>query len=228
MNPLTLIKTEHISRAKEKAMKTFALVLFLLLNLGIANAQNSKCVPTSEPRDDRVQLKLTTSITEARYSVEHGSRLLHLTLNLEYRNTGSRPILLDKKSSFIYRKIITKDIVSLAACKYLYDASSHPIGVEDMEKAGFRAVAEPERSEFVVLKPKESLNLKKEIILRLYDGTKDTEDNLHPGNYVMQVRVAAWFYFADPVEWEEKWGNEAYLWSENVTSEPMSLTIKEL
>jgi hypothetical protein len=85
----------------------------------------------------------------------------------------------------------------------------------------------PERSEFVMLKPEESITLKKEIRYSLYDGTKDTKDDLHPGNYILQVRVAAWFYAADPAEWEQKWGGEAYLWSENVTSEPMPFTVEK-
>lgn len=48
------------------------------------------------------------------------------------------------------------------------------------EAAGFRSSFEPERSEFIMLKPRESHKLKTEITLRLYDGTKDTEDVLHP------------------------------------------------
>jgi hypothetical protein len=90
-------------------------------------------------------------------------------LNLDYLNTGSRAILLDRNSSQIYRWIVTKNVKALAACNYLYDAVSHPISVEDMQRSGFRGVAEPEKSEFVEFKPGESLRLKGEIILRLYD-----------------------------------------------------------
>lgn len=208
-------------------MKGLALVLLLTFAFCIAKAQKSKCVPTTTPpRDKQVRLQLTTSIAEARYSTESGSSRLALTLKLDYQNVGSRPILLDKKSSRIYRKIVTKNLKAVAACQYLYDASSHPIGVEDFKAAGFR-FSDPEKSEFVTLEPGKSLRLEREIDLRLYDGTKDTKDDLHPGRYVLQVRVAAWFYFADPVEWEQKWGNEAYLWSENVTSEPMPFTVEK-
>lgn len=208
-------------------MKALALVLFLTIGFGIGKAQKSKCVPaTTHPRDNAVRLQLTTSIGEARYSVEQGSKSLLLTLNLNYQNVGTRPILLDRKSSRIYRRIVTKNLKTLAACKYLYDASSHPIGSEDMKAAGFR-YSDPEKSEFVTLEPGKSLRMERKISLSLYDGTKDTKDNLHPGNYVLQVRVAAWFYFADPAEWEQKWGDQAYLWSENITSEPMPFTIEK-
>jgi len=203
-------------------MKMAALLLFLVLGFGTAKAQKSKCVPTTTPpRDDAVRLQLTTSIVEARYSVEYGSKMLHLILNLNYLNAGTRPILLDKKSSLIYRRLVSKNLRAVSSCKYLDDISAHFIGAESMQ------AKDPDRSEFVTLKPRESVTFKGEIRLRLYDGTKDTKDDLHPGNYVLLVRVAAWFYFADPAEWEEKWGNQAYLWSENVTSEPMPFTIEK-
>ena len=208
-------------------MKALALVLFLTIGFSIGKAQKSKCVPTTTPpRDNAVRLQLTTSIADARYSTEYGPWSLLLTLNLDYQNVGTRPILLDKKSSRIYRRIVSKNLKALAACKYLYDASSHPITSEDMKAAGFR-FSDPEKAEFVTLEPGKSLRLKREIDLSLYDGTKDTKDDLHPGNYVLLVRVAAWFYYADPAEWEQKWGNQAYLWSENVTSEPMPFTVEK-
>lgn len=209
-------------------MRIVTLLVVFLVSFGGATAQKSKCVPsTTPPRDKAVRLQLTTNIAEARYSVEGSSQLLFLTLNLDYLNVGSRPILLDKHSSSIYRKIVTRNVKALTACKYLYDAVSHPISVEDMERAGFRRDAEPDKAEFAELRPGETLRLKREIVLYLYEGTKDTDDLLHPGNYVLQVRVAAWYYYADPVEWEQKWGNEAYVWSENVTSEPMPFTVEK-
>lgn len=201
------------------------LALLFIFPFTVVDAQKSKCVPTTTPpRDSAVRLQLTTTIAEAHYRVESGSQL-HLGLNLEYLNVGTRAILLDKRSSVIYRRIVSKNLKAVSACKYVQDIESHFIGAESMRAAGFRLAGEPERSEFVTLKPGESLNLKREISLDLYDGTKDTKNDLRPGDYVLQVRVASWFYFADPSEWEQKWGNEGYLWSENVTSEPMPFTV---
>ena len=196
------------------------ILMVLFLVVGGAVPQKPKCVPTTTPpRDATVRLRLTTSIAETHHSMEDG--LLNLTLNLNYLNTGARPILLDKKSSLIYRRIVSKNLKAVSACKYLHDISAHLIG------AGLLQAQEPERSEFVTLKPGESVTFKREISLSVYDGTKDTKDDLHPGNYILQVRVAAWFYYADPAEWEQKWGNQAYLWSENVTSEPMPFTVEK-
>ena len=201
-------------------MRIILVVLSLLLNVGVATAQKPKCAPTTTPpRDNAVRLQLTTSIAEVSHSVEDG--LLNLTLNLNYLNTGTRPILLDKKSSRIYRQLVSKDLRALSACKYIHDIASHFTG------SGLLQAREPERSEFVTLAPGESVTFKREISLFVYDGTKETKDDLRPGNYVLQVRVAAWFYAADPAEWEQKWGNQAYLWSENITSEPMSFTVEK-
>jgi hypothetical protein len=207
-------------------MKIIVLVLFLISGLGNVNAQNPNCVPKSQPLDDRVQLQLNTTVADQRYAEEGETKHLHLTLNLNYSNKGSRPILLDKKSSVIYRNIVSTDLVAAAACKYVYDASIHSITVKSMQSAGFRFDREPERQEFVTLKPGDSLNLKKEIILDLYDGTKDTEDDLHPGTYLLQVRVATWFYFVEAAEYQKRWRNQGYLWSENMTSEPMTFTVR--
>jgi hypothetical protein len=93
--------------------------------------------------------------------------------------------------------------------------------------AGMSLDGAPEKEAFIILKPGESYSLKKELILPLCDGTKETEDFLHPGTHFLQVKVATWFYFADPDAYRKKWRGEAYLWSENITSMPMPLTIKK-
>ena len=101
-----------------------------------------------------------------------------------------------------------------------------------MQAAGFqtdmRTTPDKEKETFIALKPGESYSLKEEVILRLYDGTKDTEDSLHPGTHFLQLRVATWYYFADPNTYREQWRNEGYLWSQNMTSLPMSLKVEKM
>ena len=206
------------------------LILCLTVGLAIVNTHQSSATATRAitniHQTAEAQLQLSTSILEERYS--EGSRYLHLLLNLTYLNTGNRPILLDKKSSLVYRKLVSKTLKAASQNKYVYDARSSIISVEGMRAVGMRMDSPPEIEAFVTINPGESYNLKAEVILYLYNGTKDTEDSLHPGRYFLQVKVATWFYFADVDEYREKWRDEGYLWSKNIMSVPMPFTVKQI
>lgn len=185
-----------------------------------------RCPNTDESVE--AQLRLTTSVIEQRYSVEAGSRLLRLMLNLTYSNTGNRSILLDKNSSLVYRKLVSSKPEAVSESKYDYDESSSFIDVRSMQAAGMRLETSPEKDAFITLKPGESYSLKQEIILRLYDGTKDTENFLRPGTRFLQVGVATWYYLADPDTYRQQWQDEGYLWSQNITSVPMPLKVEKI
>ena len=214
-------------------MKRLPLILCLTFGVAIADVQKSFETAnrgmTNTNQSAEAQLQLSTSVIEQRYSVEAGSRLLRLRLNLSYSNIGNRPILLDKKSSLVYRKLVSRNLKAASEMKYEYDESSSFIDVRSMQAAGMQMDMRilPEKETFITLKPGESYSLEKGVILRLYDGTKDTEDFLHPGKHFLQLRVATWFYFADPVTYREKWRDEGYLWSENITSLPMALRVEK-
>lgn len=213
-------------------MKGLLLILCLTLGVAVADAHKASgtanWVMTNSDQGTEAQLQLSTSIIEQRYSVEAGSRLLRLMLNLTYSNTGNRPILLDKKSSLVYRKLLSSNLEAASARKYDYDESSSFIDARSMQAAGMRLESTPEKEAFITLKPGESFSLRKELILRLYDGTKDTEDFLHSGSRFLQLKVATWYYFADPDTYREKWRDEGYLWSQDITSRPMLLTVERV
>ena len=213
-------------------MKGLLLILCLTLGVAVSDAHKpseiANWVVTNSDQHTDAELQLSTSLIEQRYSVEAGSRLLRLMLNLTYSNTGNRPILLDKKSSLVFRRLLSSNLKAASERKYDYDESSSFIGVREMQAAGIRLESTPELDSFIILKPKESYSLKTELILRLYDGTKDTEDFLHPGTRFLQLSVATWYYFADPDRYREKWSNEGYLWSKDITSVPMPLTVEKV
>jgi hypothetical protein len=213
-------------------MKRLSLVVWwLTLCLTIANAQKSsgpsKSIRMNAGQSAAVRLQLSTTISEQEYSVEAGFRLLRLIVNLTYSNPGERPVLLDKKSSLVYRKLLSSNLKAASQRKYDYDESSSFIDVRSMQSAGMRLASIPEKEAFIVLKTGESYSLKKEIVLRLYDGTKDTEGFLRPGTYFLQISVATWYYFVDPEKYREQWSAEGYLWSQNITSAPMPLNIEK-
>lgn len=87
-------------------MRILLLILWLATNLAVVNAQDTSYNDvTKENQKTPARLQLSTSVIEQRYSLEGGSRVLRLLLNLTYTNSGNRSILLDKKSSLIYRKV---------------------------------------------------------------------------------------------------------------------------
>jgi hypothetical protein len=209
-------------------MKRLPLILCLTLGVAVADAQKSlQTANVSRPNTSQgaqAQLQLSTSVIQQRYSLDMGTRLLRLTLNLTYSNIGNGPILLDKKSSLVYRKSVSQNPKAASERKYEYDERG--LMIDSMEAAGMRRGA-PERDAFIILKPGESYGLKEEIFLRLYDGTKDTEGFLHPGTHFLQVRAATWYYFRDPNEYQKKWADEGYVWYQNITSVPMPLKIEK-
>lgn len=212
-------------------MKRLPVILCLTFGVAVVAGQKSLQDENGDIKNSdqsaEVRLQLSTSVIEQRYSVEKGHRLLRLMLNLTYSNIGNRPILLDKKSSLVYRKLLSSNLKAASKRKYDYDESSTFIDTRSMQAAEMRADSSPEKEAFVNLKPGDSYSLKKELVLRLYDGTKDTDGFLHPGTRFLQLRVATWYYFADPQKYRELWRDEGYLWSENITSVPMSLKIEK-
>jgi len=207
-------------------MKVLLVLIFLILPLLVVYAQSASKSETLSTRmgsqDDGQFLQLTTSIAKEDYCSSLGSRFLQWTLNLTYTNNGNRAILLDKKSSWIYRSMVSRNLKAAAAGRFEYDPSSF---YSDLSKLGF--LNTPDEDSFIVLKPGESFNLKTDCRVQLYDGTKDSNDFLHPGDHVLQVRVATWYYYADPKVYRDKWSDKGYLWSGNVTSVPMPFTIEK-
>lgn len=207
-------------------MRFFLLVIASLsMNLFVTYAQSLSQIKNPSGatgnQDEQQLLQLTTSIGKQRYCSDTGSRFVQWTLNLTYTNAGNRSILLDKKSSWVYRSLVSRNLQAAAAKPYEYA----PVGVyDDLDKLGFRAIPEPES--FVVLEPRESFSLETQCRVHVYDGTKNTKDDLHPGNHILQVRVSTWYYYADPKGYRDKWIDRGYLWFENVTSEPMTFKIE--
>jgi len=211
-------------------MKRLPLLLYLTASVAVADAQSSFQAASRVMKNDQsagAQLQLSTSVIQERYSEEAGAKLLRLTVKLNYSNIGSRPILLDKKSSMVYRKLVSRSLRDASKMNYVYDETSSFIDVRSMQVVGMQPDGSPEKESFINLKPQESYSLKNELILRLYNGTSDTEDFLRAGTHFLQIKVATWYYFADPELYRDKWSAEGYLWSQDVTSVPMPLTIKK-
>lgn len=168
------------------------------------------------------ELQLDAMILAEQYCSEVGTKFLSWRLKLTYTNVGTRPLLLEKKSTWVYRTLVSRDLKAATARKYL----SAPIpAYADLDSFGFRS--RPDLDCFVVLKPTESFVAEADSRVSVYDGTRDTEDDLHAGQYILQVRVATLYQYTEPKEYREKWIDRRYLWSDNVTSEPMPFRVEK-
>lgn len=210
-------------------MKLLRVMLCVCLNTGVAYAQASPAGPKVDvnvgAQSGQPQLQLTTSVVRQRYRQEWpGSTMLRWTLKLTYTNTGSRAVILDKKSSLIFRSMISRSLKDAAKKRYVRDAISSSF--YDLTKAGFRPGQVPREDAFVTLAPGESYSLEKEGYgTNIYDGTDGDEQYLRPGRYFLQVRVATWYYLSPPDAQAEKWRDKGYVWSRDVVSLPMPFTV---
>lgn len=199
-----------------------ALRLWLLLILGFsvlnASVVAQPARSSSDSQSERVKLRLSTTIVNQRYSLERGFRTLRLTLKLTYTNDGKLPILLDAKSNLIYRTMVSKSPTAAASRRYIYDQSFY---FTDLNKAGMRGSSNPEEGAFITLQGGESFTVSENSEVVLTAGPKNAKEFLSGGDYFLQVRVATWFYFAEPNVYRERWSTKGYLWSNNVTSQPM-------
>lgn len=200
---------------------TFGLLIIVGVTVGTMafNGNNSGAVNNGPVQK---QLQLVTSIAKKRYCSGQGSRFLEWTLNLKYTNLGLESILLDKRSSRVSRNLVSTDLKALSSQRYVYA----PIPVHaDLDSLGYRPTPDPDS--FVILKPSESLTLESHSRVAIHDGPTGPKNDLPPGNYILQVRVPTWYYYADPKTYREQWINKGYLWAEVVTSDPMAFTIEK-
>ena len=163
------------------------------------------------------RLELNTSIVRSEYCSE--SFNLVLTLRLLFTNVGTMPILLQKKSFVISRFMVSQSRQKASEGKYVLAVTE----TLDWKAAGFSAGSEPDLSAFTTLNPGDSYSTERELPIPVLE----TRADLQPGKYVLQVKVPTWYY---PSEWSqgvrERWRQKGFLWTETVTSNPMSFEVK--
>lgn len=170
------------------------------------------------------RLVLQTRIDDERYTIDQGTITLRWNLTLTYTNSGAEPILLYKKSSLIYRSMVSRHLKAASRGKYLQDTSSHFISSDAFRAAGFLDRS-PEEADFVTLKPGESYSVQSKYhVHRRSNSTAD--DGLAPGKYFIEMRVATWYFWVDPKQYREQRRGDGYVWSQNMTSEPMQFRIE--
>jgi hypothetical protein len=200
------------------------IIMFLLLAVGCspivcAQAADNKKPDggLARPPASKAQLQLSTSLVERKH---HCSNLMSLRVKLTFKNTGSEPIILDKRS-FIGAEMVSHDLEAAAAKQYETTARY------DLFDGAFFAVDPSDMSNFIILKPGEVYEKTRGLTsLWLDDATPPREGYLSPGTHYLQIIVSSWSYFTDPKPLQKRWSDKGVLWLEGLTSLPMPFTVE--
>ena len=198
-------------------MIALRLWLLLILVFSVNASVVAQRGTNSNTQPEQAKLRLSTAIVNQRSSLERDLRVLRLTLRLTYTNDGTVPILLDRKSVLIYRAMVSKSLKAAASQRYIEDQVSY---FPDLTKAGMQ-VSDPEEEAFITLRVGESFTAPEDVEVSFSSGPKNPTEFLSGGSYFLQVRVATWYYFEEPNVYRERWSAKGYLWSNNMTSQPM-------
>ena len=163
-------------------------------------------------------LHLTTRILDQRYcsNINNEDEFdVKLQLELQYKNTGKRPIILDKNSDLIvaYRSAnLTNDI----------DASTfQPLSVTRENKDISESGAKPS-SRFVVLKPSQTY------LVETYLRMPYSNDWVFKENHILQIVTSTWAGTTKQSEdLKEKWKLTGLLWSADTRSQAMPFAIEQ-
>jgi hypothetical protein len=149
---------------------------------------------------------------------------LVLRLNLTFTNIGNIPVILDKNSNLIWQYII-RDI-SKKPNKKGFEQKITPF-VDLLKVIKIEKILN--RDDFVILKQGESYSLEKNKIVQVYDGTKNTEDDLRVGRYTLQIKVGTWYYSPSIIDkYRKGWQSQGFLWTSDITSIPMEFDIEDI
>lgn len=209
--------------AVRKMLKPLSAALCVCVALGSAHPQTTELKASQQAgnrMDQQDQVQLSTTILNQQYCFDGDSRRLQLALRLTFRNVGTIPILLDKASSTIDKTLISRNVKAANARKYVDESSYY----YNLRKVGVRE-ALPAKSFFITLNPNEAYSIDTDLGLLLYDGTKDSRDDLYPGSYFLQINVWTWYYPLPPKTYREEWREQGLLWSKTTTSQPMPFTV---
>ena len=215
------------ARQTERVMR-FKLTSMLWLSLVIASEPITPQMDASggetPKHKNSPRLILETSISDETYEVKRGTTMVRWILLLKYKNVGTEPILLYKKSALIHRSMISRNLKAASRGNYERETSSHFIDVKTMRAAGFLERL-PEESDFLTLRPGETHSVETVYGVNPH-GDLSQKKGLASAQYFIQVMVTTWYFYDDPKEYREKWRDNGYLWTQSVKSQPMSFTIK--
>jgi hypothetical protein len=178
-------------------------------------------VPLIEKSDlmSQQKMQLSTSVVRKEYCDRD-----HLRLKLRFRfaNVGSEKLILFKYSLAVTRYMVSRTANDATNRRYVKEVK--PFVELRISKSPLAST--PSEELFAILKPGDSYEINDDFHLSVSDGTRDTSDFLGPGNYLLQIRVPTWWWGDDNYNsMRERWREFGYLFSDDLTSEPMPIHI---
>ena len=201
-------------------MKHLGLILLLVLGISLVQPQsttwgNSQFLSTVGT-DSKPRLELTLAIVKG---FSCSPELFTLRMRFTFKNTGSGPVMVHKRS-FLVRSLVSTSPRAAAAGKYIMESRGDMWGMFPFRPTDL--------SNFAILGPGEvyALDDERESFF-VSDDPANPHRRLRPGNYFLQVEVVTWPYLDKPRPFRNKWKDTGYLWSEGITSQPMPFTIEK-
>lgn len=205
-------------------MRTFLLCL-LALSLYAVTGYAQEAVGARA--DERGRVELTTSIIRQRSCLPN---TLNLDLRLSFRNTGTEPVILSKKS-LQARMMISRSAEEAAAGKYARSLSYSLFANEDRTGSDFNAPTD--LSGYVILRPGEVYESEDNVGLTTYEPAMTVGPRSFPevdftkGTHFLQIGVLTWPYGDDPAPLREQWKTKGVLWTKGLNSAPMPFTVDD-
>lgn len=199
-------------------MKSLVVRIFSIIAVAVGTLAPAHGQTRGVPSPAGVKLVLETVITKTEYcsTAPH----LQLYLSLKFTNRGDKAIIIDRQSYRISRDMVSRD--HSAKRNYLQKG----IWNLDLAGIGFTRKAPSDLTPFKILKSGESFIASEDRRVNLLVGVSERE-SLRPGKYFLQVRVITWYYhdYSAIDRLRTEWQDRGYLWSDDVTSEPMAFEV---
>jgi len=169
-------------------------------------------------------LELSTSVAEA-YSCAPKS--MALRLRLSYKNTGTEPLIIDKRAvKIVDRYMVSRNLKDATNRNYVVEMRAEDFG----GNYGWDAKTEPAWSGFALLQPGEAYEIDDRSATTTFivdDDRPNAKGSLFAGDYFLQVQVDTWSYSGNAVELRRRWKDQGYLWSNPLISTPMSFSVQK-
>ena len=162
-------------------------------------------------------LELNTDLIKLEACSRNG---LRFTVRLNFTNRGKNAVILDKRSTAVSQYMMSRNLNNALKKKY---ETTVPVFF-GLDGVGMTMDSVPDESQFVVLKPGETYS-PPGVLTSVLGADSDGSRRLREFN-VFQMVVLTWYYpRASNIKWRDQWQTKGYLWSDPITSIPMSFKV---